>query len=154
MPKFYRRRFARGPRDKYSVEQSSFINTTNASGDLAIQLIPTLGVGGMRKVKHLTVSLTTQENQIALYWALVYVPQGTSPSPLSVATAASSALYEPNQFVMNAGIIDPSAGPIRISTPVSRNLNSGDTIYLIMKAIDQAAGTVIAGVVRYAITLQ
>ena len=39
-------------------------------------------------------------------------------------------MYEPNQFVMNCGVVDPSAGPIRFTSPVSRNLNDGDSIYL------------------------
>ena len=36
-------------------------------------------------------------------------------------------MYEPNQFVMNCGVVDPSAGPIRFTSPVSRNLNDGDS---------------------------
>ena len=39
-------------------------------------------------------------------------------------------MYEPNQFVMNCGVIDPTAGPIRIYSPISRNLNDGDKISL------------------------
>ena len=65
-----------------------------------------------------------------LFWALVYVPQGTTAGALNVATAGAtpSSMYEPNQFVMNCGVIDPTAGPIRIYSPISRNLNDGDKI--------------------------
>lgn len=153
MAKFSRRRFYRSPRDKYSVEQSSFYNTTNATGDQSFQLIPTTSTQGMRKVKHLTVSLTCNNARNGIFWALVYVPQGTAPTPLSI-SAVGAALYEPNQYVMNCGVVDPTAGPIRFSTPISRNLNSGDSIYLIVKDSSSAANVEIIGVVRYAITLQ
>ena len=65
-----------------------------------------------------------------LFWALVYVPQGTTAGSLNIATAGAtpSSMYEPNQFVMNCGVIDPTAGPIRIYSPISRNLNDGDKI--------------------------
>ena len=58
---------------------------------------------------------------------LVYVPQGTTAGSIQLATtAALSDMYEPNQYVMNCGIVDPTAGPIRFSSPISRNLNNGD----------------------------
>ena len=59
----------------------------------------------------------------------MYVPQGTTVGSINVTTSASAAgMYEPNQFVMNCGIADPTAGPIRFSSPVARNLNDGDAI--------------------------
>lgn len=155
MAKFSRRRFYKGSKDKYSVEQHSFQQATAASGDLAVEVVPANALQGMRKVKHLTVSLTAPNtgssvgNINALYWALVYVPQGTSVNPLNI---GGPSLYEPNQFVLNSGIVDPDAGPIRISTPLSRNLNSGDSIWLVLGST--AANTSINGMVQYAITLQ
>ena len=62
-------------------------------------------------------------------------------------------MYEPNQFVMNCGVFDFSGGPLRITSPVSRNLNSGDSIALIMSNPGSAA-TTISYVVKYAVTLQ
>ena len=110
----------------------------------------------MRKVKHLTVSLAArdiagQASDVA-YWALVYVPQGTAVNTLNVAGTAG--MYEPNQFVMNCGVVDFSAGPCRFTSPVSRNLNSGDKIVLIMNGGSVAAERYFAYTVRYAITLQ
>ena len=59
----------------------------------------------------------------------MYVPQGTTVGSINVTTSASATgMYEPNQFVMNCGIADPTAGPIRFSSPVARNLNDGDAI--------------------------
>ena len=54
----------------------------------------------MRKVKHLTVNLTPILDQDGgqIWWALVYVPQGTTAGSIQLATtAALSDMYEPNQ---------------------------------------------------------
>ena len=116
---------------------------------------------GMRKVKHLTCNLTQVVTggsggaESNLFWALVYVPQGTTAGALNVATAGAtpSSMYEPNQFVMNCGVIDPTAGPIRIYSPISRNLNDGDKISLLIRPTLDGAATIISLCVRYAITL-
>ena len=42
-------------------------------------------------------------------------------------------MYEPNQYVMNCGVVDPTAGPIRFYTPLARNLNNGDSIVLVVR---------------------
>ena len=62
-------------------------------------------------------------------------------------------MYEPNQYVMNCGIVDPTAGPIRFSSPISHNLNNGDAIVLLVR--HTLGGNMdIRGTCRYAITLQ
>ena len=90
-------------------------------------------------------------------WVLVYVPQGSNPSyPLgSDASYSNSALYEPNQYVLGHGtllqgqrILDedgrfaedypvPTSGGnnMRIRCPLSKKLNPGDSIYLLVWAI-------------------
>ena len=71
------------------------------------------------------------------YWAIVFVPQGYNANQLFPYYAESQhqgSLYEPNQFVMGCGYIDPSAGPIRIRSNVNRNLQSGDSIALVIGA--------------------
>ena len=152
MPKFYKRKYTRQNRDKYSVEQRAVTFSTDAQlvsglSQQAVVVVPPTDLQGMRKVKHLTASLVSSTPAATFYWALVYVPQGTTPNPLS--TGAN--LYEPNQFVMNCGIIDNDAGPMRVYSSLSRNLNSGDAIYLVVGALAQ---TNISMCVRYAITLQ
>ena len=148
---------SRGSRDKYSVHQKAFSFTAAASPTTTAQLIvPSSATEGMRKVKHLTVNLTPIIDQDGgqIWWALVYVPQGTTAGSIQLATTAALAdMYEPNQFVMNCGIVDPTAGPIRFSSPISRNLNNGDAIVLVVR--HTLAGTMdIRGTCRYAITLQ
>ena len=51
---------------------------------------------------------------------------------------------------MNCGIADSNAGPIRFWTPLARNLNDGDRIYLLIR--HQATETIsIRTLIRYAI---
>ena len=149
MAKGYKRYYWRGNRDKYSVESRGATLTTLGTGSGNALVVAQSNIQGMRKVKHLTISATTAA-QVAFYWALVYVPGGTDPGELS---PGGNSMYEPNQFVMNMGIVDPSAGPIRIHSPVSRNLNSGDAIYLVIQTTDGTNASLFF-TVRYAITLQ
>ena len=157
----YRRRAYKrtryGGRDKYSIHQKAFSFTAAASPTTTAQLIvPSTVVEGMRKVKHITVNLTPIIDQDGgqIWWALVYVPQGTTVGSIQLATtSALNDMYEPNQFVMNCGIVDPTAGPIRFNSPISRNLNDGDAIVLLVR--HTLAGNMdIRGTCRYAITLQ
>ena len=152
----YRRRYYRrsySGRDKYSVEQAAGeLVIPENSQDANVVVVPPADLQGMRKVKHITISLTgpygASNNAGIVYWALVFVPAGYNPNTLTI---DGQAMYEPNQFVMNCGVNDTDAGPIRIHSPVSRNLNSGDKVLLIVKAPSNA---VYKYVVRYAVTLQ
>ena len=152
MAKGTKKYFYRGNRDKYSVEQRAGVLTPLAGGQASVTIVPDTGVGGMRKVKHLSVSVAAQEVAGGIahtaYWVLAYVPQGTSTGNINI-TGAN--MYEPNQFVMNCGVVDFSAGPVRFTSPVSRNLNSGDSIVLVMLNPAGEAATY-RYCVRYAIT--
>ena len=157
----YRRRAYRrgryGSRDKYSVHRKHSHSQRRRVRQLLRSLSsPSSATEGMRKVKHLTVNLTPILDQDGgqIWWALVYVPQGTTAGSIQLATtAALSDMYEPNQYVMNCGIVDPTAGPIRFSSPISRNLNNGDAIVLLVR--HTLGGNMdIRGTCRYAITLQ
>ena len=114
---YYRRPFKRaryGKRIKYSIQQKAFqFNATGGqtSGQL---IVPATTLEGMRKVKHITVNLAGLAGQF--WWAIVYVPQGTTPGSITIGdTTSGAAMYEPNQFCMNCGIVDDNAGPIRFS---------------------------------------
>ena len=150
--RYYRPRVVN--RDKYSIEQSAGEISTTGEGviDAVADIVPSADLQGMRKVKHITLSLSgtysSSSTNSVIYWAIVYVPAGTTPNALNV---NGQALYEPNQFVMNCGIMDADAGPNRISSPVSRNLNSGDKICLIIKAPNNSFYKYVA---KYAVTLQ
>lgn len=165
MPRrYYRRTFK--AKNKYSVEQKAFTTSlatlSGSSRQAAIQIVPPTGTEGMRKVKHLTCSVqlyddTTTNIGSAVYWALVYVPEGYNVNGLNIGSPSASptSLYEPSQFVMNCGVSDPTAGPIRVSSRISRNLNQGDAIYLVCGTYvtTSTVTPTVQGVVRYAITL-
>ena len=125
MPKYYKKKYYRGgSRDKYSVEQSAGYLSVPATQQAYTQVVPDSAIGGLRKVKHLTLSASIPSAAPGAlstigYWALVYVPQGTTVNTM---TMSGSSLYEPNQFVMNCGTFDGEAGPIRISSPVSTSV--------------------------------
>ena len=154
----YRRPYKRaryGKRDKYSVQQKAVELGVSAEDVTAkAEIVPGSDVEGMRKIKHLTVSVAAEADEGPFYWAIVYVPQGTLPGNINVGATGASGMYEPNQFVMNCGVVDPSAGPIRFTSPVSRNLNDGDSIYMLIRNTNTTASVVYTCVVRYAITLQ
>ena len=153
MPRYYRKSYrgvSRGGRDKYSVEQQAGSVSATGAQQTNIAVVPSTAIQGMRKVKHLTVSMSSADAQLeSCFWALVYVPQGTAPSTMSF--TGGTGMYEPNQFVMNCGVMDLTAGPARIHSPVSRNLNSGDSIYLLLVPLSSG---LVNYVVRYAVTLQ
>ena len=118
----YRRAYKRpryGKRDKYSVQQKAFQFSADSGTSSTWLLVPATTLEGMRKVKHLMVNLTIDPDSVGpMWWAIVYVPQGTTVGSINVTTSASATgMYEPNQFVMNCGIADPTAGPIRFQQP-------------------------------------
>ena len=128
----YRRAYKRpryGKRDKYSVQQKAFQFSADSGTSSTWLLVPATTLEGMRKVKHLMVNLTIDPDSVRpMWWAIVYVPQGTTVGSINVTTSASATgMYEPNQFVMNCGIADPTAG-LSGSAAQSRNLNDGDAI--------------------------
>ena len=141
---------------KYSTQPKALNFAATQGTTTTAIVVPSTVTEGMRKVKHLTVNATVQGESDAFYWALVYVPQGTAPGGINIATSATSpGMYEPNQFVMNCGVVDGTAGPIRFGSPLGRNLNDGDAIYLLVRPIPTGSGLniSIAATVRYAISL-
>ena len=83
------------------------------------------------------------------------MPQGYQANALFPYYSEShlqGSLYEPNQFVMACGFNDPSAGPIRITSRVNRNLQSGDSVALVIGCPTSiTVPTSMDGVVSYAI---
>lgn len=169
------RRYARAvaSRAKYSIEthvseqsvagRPTFTDATDTANFLDV--VPATTIQGMRKVKHMQVTVCLQHGIAAaglapgtpIIWALVYVPAG-SPEVIP-APGTTDSLYEPNQFVISSGIADADAGPIRINTPLARNLNSGDRICLTWRLLHgqtlyttDATATLFT-MCRYAITL-
>lgn len=147
MPRRYirrRRTYSVVPKKKYSWEHYNFINSLNVpasqSNQAAALVIGSTNVLGMRKVKNFTINFVANTSR-PIFFALVYVPEGTNPNLLRVGgqpvenvpnVISSASLYEPNQNVIMSGIIPPaSAGRQVYTNKLARNLNSGDQVYLI-----------------------
>lgn len=173
MPRrYFRRRTVN--RDKYSIEQTNIVTpAVNAwpavtvsetdpayqnSQQYAIPIVPPVETQGMRKVKHLTFSIAnngSNNESIQLFYSIVFVPQGYEPQPIQYpASGYAVTNYSANQFVMSSGVLDFSGGPCRIRCPLSRNLNSGDRIYIILATSSNSSTTGYSAQVQYAITNQ
>lgn len=155
---------------KYSIEQT-IINTPSTddwglvlgpdatvanSRQIDFPILPPTSLEGMRKVKHFNLSFTCS-NDIGtpITYALVFVPEGYAPQDLQLPAQNNAVdLYPANQFVISQGVLDFSGGPLRISTRLSRNLNSGDSIHLVLATYDGVGAASVIAAVRYAITLQ
>jgi len=109
-------------RDKYSVEQTGLAfalpstDPVNGLYQQGILVVPSSATQGMRKVKHLTVSLSTND-ATDIFWALVFVPEGYNPNAMFPAGSVNgNPMYEPNQYVMNSGLVDPNwSSPVQLS---------------------------------------
>ena len=157
MSPYKRRVYYRGAKKHYSVEQTGGrIYTTVPGGDAALVVVGDTETQGKRKVKHLTINMahysTASSSTGIVHWALVYQPEGTSVSTLNMSTSSpGTSLYEPSQYVMEAGVFDFDAGPCRVHCRTSRILNSGDRIVLVLKSGDTSQTAVYQYVVRYAV---
>ena len=79
MPGYRRRRTWRVRRAaKYSIQQKALQFAAAQGQTTTVAVVPSTVVEGMRKVKHITVNATVQGESDAFYWAIVYVPQGTT----------------------------------------------------------------------------
>lgn len=124
-------------------------------------IVPATNVYGTRKVKNFTIRITAHNNDSAFIGALVYVPEGTKASPMSV-TNPTQSLYAPQQNVICTFMVPSQAAEndsdtiITVSSKLARNLSSGDSIMLVLcngYAMDASAEEpiTIMGTVNYAI---
>ena len=146
MPRRYRRRrtYALSKRVRYS-------NETYAAGAVVqwakanlykSTLIAGTNVLGTRKCKNFTLTLCLKSTAdspdftIPMYFALVFVPEGTEASAPHVGGTIennilqATSFYEPNQNVIFQGLVDHNQ-VYKFKTRLARNLNAGDTIQLI-----------------------
>ena len=160
MPRRYRRRRYTLSRPlktvKYSNETASFgVTGTIVAGDTFVNgqpivVVPPTNVAGTRKVKNFTCRFLVESvAPVRIAWAVVYVPDQTTPSNLSSTSNPTvfQSLYEPNQNVIMSGLLvaspfnvigeSPYFSPVTPSTfksRLARNLNSGDSIQIVWVA--------------------
>lgn len=141
----------RKSKKRYSNETTSFtFKDTGITGTttgpvkeskLGQILVQSATLQGTRKVKNMTLSITSFGNTVPLYCAVVYCPGGTAPSSLtpgSDSLRVGSELYEPNQNVIMQFMMNPVKTDTMVNTQVqtfktrlARNLDSNDYIALI-----------------------
>lgn len=165
MPRRYRRTRTYSRRiktAKYSNETYAIADTITSSNAVHVgvfSVVPETPTLGVRKVKNFTVNMayhTTadDDDHRSIFWALVYVPQGTLPTAMNVGTSGNFlSLYEPNQNVIlsSMSVINEPSKTLR--SRLARNLNSGDSIYLVVTGDRSGTYTdLIQGSVNYAIS--
>lgn len=163
MPRRYRRRSYKITRPlkttKYSNETYATLHKAAVATEelgtnvYAIQkasnIIPQTSVLGTRKVKNFTVrfkafDIVASDNTVnptVWQWALVFVPEGLTPTHLQLGLGgAFTSMYEPNQNVIISGVAD--SNQVYVSkTRLARNLNSGDGIYFVLTSENIPNGT-------------
>ena len=162
------RSLAVGKRNKYSTMTYYIKNgdPTAVGYKPYFTIVPPTDIGGMRKVKNISIQLSfsslyfdpqdelfkNTDNQQIL-WAIVYVPKGSEPGTLN---ENNGILYTPPQFIMASGIYDceQPGNSSRIFTPLSRNLNAGDGIAFVYKPRQILYNGQLSSIINYAITLQ
>lgn len=143
---------------KYSNETYTFTGTGNiTAAGTPVPMISAAATQGMRKVKNFTLTIAcTAAIQTPIFFVLVYVPDGTLPSLVNKGTPANPvSIYEPNQNVILSGILSFNQDTsLTKFTRLARNLNSGDSIQLILAPVDNSAALTldIAATLNYAIS--
>jgi len=163
------RSLAVGKRNKYSTMTYYVKNGNPHETDYRpyFTIVPPTDIGGMRKVKNISIQLSFSSAYIAnptdpvieytenqqILWAIVYVPKGSEPGTLN---ESNGILYTPPQFIMASGIYDceQPGNSSRIFTPLSRNLNAGDGIAFVYKPRQLLYNGQLSAVINYAVTLQ
>lgn len=155
MPRYYRRRYRNGSKRKWEqlqIVSYLYLHQNKTTGAI---VVPADLTNGVRCVKHLKITLTTPYigladqgninvgNSLTFYWALIYVPQGYDPQEINIPSNIDSSipLYDANQFIMASGVATITTQPVTVRTPLSRNLNSGDTIQLVCYSMAAGAST-------------
>lgn len=155
--RYYRR--SRAPRRKYETSRNFIALALTTTTQSQQEIVAASTLPGVRKLKHLRVQLglTGAKNesgaaigdyQLLMPWALVYVPQGESPSLMNL-TAVASPFYQPANHVLASGVYDPSDGSgFRARVPFSKNLNSGDRVFFISTIIPGVGAEGVTAVLR------
>ena len=149
--------------ETYAAQYSFTLNNESSALTYATIFTTITQVMGTRKAKNFTLNSVVSGTQIPLYFALVFVPQGTDPSNLNFGNTVesgvllSSSLYEPNQNVIMSGIIGgPMSQVERHKTRLARNLNSGDRILLVFRPLgyntEEAQNVQVAFTLNYVIS--
>jgi len=156
----YRRSSYRRSGKKWSPTTQVVSRTTGAgqsSQVIAMNYIGTIGsganaspLGPIMKVKNFRINIVFASS-VSVLWALVYVPEGVPIGNLNTSSVPSTnlanSLYEPQQYLIASGLYSSAAvnsganaGPLKVWSPLARNLNPGDGIFFIWRPLENVAG--------------
>lgn len=117
-------------------------------------IIPSTLVQGVRRVKNMSIDLVlgnstsgasaaaaSDPTLLPGVFAVVFNPEGLNPNDINESTQGGGGEYSgiitqayyPEQNLMMIREIHPNAGSVHINIPVNKNLNSGDSIHLLLK---------------------
>ena len=143
---------------KYSNETYNITNTISiaSGGYIYTPLVSASDVQGVRKAKNFTLKVF-YAGITPLMFVLAYVPENQKPQAINRGSSEGAvSLYEPNQNVIMSGYITPNYNTMQtFRTRLARNLNSGDTIQMILApaaATDAVVQQLIGISLNYAIT--
>lgn len=126
---------------RYSNETISFatdleLKQTGETGTAYATLIKSTDIQGMRKAKNFTVTFANNST-VPIQWALIYCPQGFPETALTldIGVEAAASIFEPNQNVIMTGVTWATAPQNKYTTRLARNLNSGDSIVLLIRQL-------------------
>nr|QCF59311.1 hypothetical protein 2 [Kirkovirus sp.] len=138
-------------REKYSRQcisdfsELTFTNSMQQTGSI----IPSTTVQGQRKVKNMSIDLAVGSTTVSggtpaengtfstpVLFAVVYHPEGTVVNEMNTSHLTSSGVltqtYVPEQNIIFMRMLSPIEGSIHCQIPLSRNINAGDSIDLIV----------------------
>jgi hypothetical protein len=147
MPRRFRR-YARSARTVKPIRYSNETVSGMTGGSLGtgvtvhVVVIQAVNATGVRKIKNptLRLAMSAPTPPFPILWALVYVPEGFPASALKLEYALGDippSIFEPNQNMIMSGVI-PATGaaePITYRSRLARNLNSGDSIHLLVRGM-------------------
>lgn len=107
----------------------------------SIVICPQSNVAGVRKFKNLSLDITTMpDNPNVYFYCILYIPEGTSVGNIGVNNTVPgdvdvyntfTEMIPSSQWVIANGSFS-ARSPARIRSRLARNLNNGDSIYLII----------------------
>ena len=127
-----------------SGSQKSLPIAFNRTGERVGTTYP---IGPIMKVKYFRLNVVF-ESSVTVLWALVYVPDGLPIGKLNVAGSAVDSMPgasdEPQQFIITSGVYTSqgssgASAPLRVWSPLARNLNPGDGVFLVWQALTSAS---------------
>jgi hypothetical protein len=133
----------------------------NGHAVLRLPIVPNAGIYGMRKAKNFDIQIdlltSIAKAQTSLVWALLYLPEGVSKDQsinIGNDPETYTSLYEPNQHVIASGLVADGI-PTRVFSPLARNLNSGDSILMVLLVPSMAVSrsVIVTVKVNYVISL-